>query len=158
MGNYYPIFVRYNEFSQERLIDGENKIYIGIIAPKTNPHSSQAIKIGEYGVIKRLENFIETSNSLIFQYEMDTQMVLTKRKDEIIIYIKDEQKNNTICKTMEPLCREIFRPIDYGDCSIEYDKIPNFIRPKVSNIKTELGKKLYLEFAKGVINHEPIER
>ena len=53
MGNYTSAFNIYenNEYlKQDRLIDGENKIYIGVVSPKpyTNPYSSQAIRIGDW--------------------------------------------------------------------------------------------------------------
>ena len=141
-----------NVFSQEflkfdRMIDGESKIVIGIVAKKKdpNPYSSQAIRIGLDGKLKRLESFEQTDNCLKFNYESDTSLSLTKRNDEIIICVKEPDTNTNIIKPMASICREIFKPIKFGVLSQEYDKIPDFIRPKFEDIKTEIGKSIALE-------------
>jgi hypothetical protein len=140
-----------NIFSQEylkfdRMIDGESQIVIGIVAKKDpNPYSSQAIRIGLDGKLKRLETFEQTENCLKFNYESDTTLSITKRNDEIIVCVKEPDTNTNIIKPMVSICREIFKPIKFGDLSQEYDKIPDFIRPKFEDIKTELGKSLASE-------------
>ena len=130
----------------DRLIDGESQIEVGIVAQKdSNPYSSQAIRIGLYGKLKRLETFEQTENCLKFNYESDTTLSITKRNDEIIICIKEPDTNTNIIKPMPSILREIFKPIKFGDLSNEYDKIPDFIRPKLEDIKSELGKSLASE-------------
>ena len=159
MGNYISAFnIDNNEYlKQDRLIDGENKIFIGVVSPKsyTNPYSSQAIRIGDEGKLHRLEKFIETPNSLIFEYESNTSMTLSKREKDIIVNIKEPDTNTQIIKPMNSIVREIFKPIEWRNLATEYDKIPGFIKPKFEDIKTELGR----ELASGkVISHQPIER
>lgn len=162
MGNLNDSIVlnNYNNFEylkQDRLIDGENKIYIGVVSPRprTNPYSSQAIRIGDEGKLRRLEKFIETPNSLIFEYESNTSMVLSKREKDVIINIKEPDTNTQVIKPMDSIVREIFKPIKWGNLASEYDKIPEFIRPKFEDIKTELGR----ELAAGcVISQQSMER
>jgi hypothetical protein len=125
-----------NSFSEyfifERLIDGENQIVIGILSSdkknSKNPYSSQGIKIGSNGQIKRLQNFIETQNSLIFEYEDNIVLTLTKREGNIIINLK-QPDTKTIIKPMDLVCRDFFKTIGFGDLSSEYDLIPDFIKP-----------------------------
>lgn len=154
MGNYSSAFnIPNNEsLKQERLIDEENKIYIGIVSPKphTNPYSSQAIRIGDFGKLYRLQKFIETSNSLIFEYESNTSMTLSKRDNEIIVNINEHETNTHIIKPMDSIPREIYKPIHFGNLANEYDKIPEFIRPKY-----ELESKLTYN---SVVSHQPMER
>lgn len=159
MGNYSSVFniVNNKYLKQDRLIDGENKIFIGIVStkPPTNPYSSQAIRIGDFGKLYRLEKFIETPNSLIFEYESNTSMVLSKRENDIIINVKEPETNTHFIKPMDSIVREIFKPIKWGTLANEYDKIPKFIRPKFEDIKTEIGR----ELASGdIINQQPMER
>lgn len=153
----YNIYANDEYLKQDRLIDGENKIYIGVVSPKsyTGPYSSQAIRIGDFGKLYRLKKFIETHNSLIFEYELNTTMTLSKREKDIIVNIKEPDTNTQIIKPMDSIVREIFKPIELGNLATEYDKIPKFIRPKFEDIKTELGR----ELASGkVISHQPMER
>ena len=133
----------------DRVIDGESQIFIGIVNKKNqNPYSSQAIRIGYDGELKRLESFEQTDNCLKFNYESNTTMSLTKRNNDIIINIKEPENEINIIKPMLPICREIFKPIKFADLSLEYDKIPNFIRPEFANLQTELGKSLASEYNK----------
>lgn len=159
MGNYSSAFnISNNEYlKQDRLIDGENKIYIGVVSHKlySNPYSSQAIRIGDFGKLYRLEKFIETPNSLIFEYESNTSMTLSKREKDIIVNIKEPDTNTLIIKPMDSIVREIFKPIQWSNLANEYDKIPEFIRPKFADIKTDLGRKIA---SGGVVSQQPIER
>lgn len=160
MGNHTSIFNNYDNYEylkQDRLIDGENKIFIGVVSPKppTNPYSSQAIRIGDFGKLYRLEKFIETPSSLIFEYETNTSMTLSKRDNEIIMNIKVPHTNTNIIKPMDSIVKEIFKPIKFGNLANEYDKIPGFIRPKFEDIKTNLGRELE---SGCVISQQPMER
>ena len=120
----------------DRVIDGELQVFIGIVSKKnTNPYSSQAIRIGLNGELKRLESFEQTNNCLKFNYESNASLILTKRNDDVIINIKDRGIN--IVKPMIPICREIFKPIKFGNLSTEYDKIPDFIRTSASGLDFE---------------------
>ena len=57
MGNLYS-----EHLKLDRLIDNDNKIFLGIVSPKfSNPLSTQAIKIGHNGKIFRLEKLLETN-------------------------------------------------------------------------------------------------
>jgi hypothetical protein len=133
------------EFLQfDRMIDGESQIAIGIVSKKEpNPYSSQAIRIGLDGKLKRLETFEQTDNYLKFNYESNTTMTLIKRNKDVIINIKEPENEINMIKPMTSICREIFKPIKFGEFSLEYDKIPDFIRPKLEDIQTEIGKSIY---------------
>ena len=90
MGNITPEILKF-----ERLVDNELNITIGIVSHdnssnpySSNPYSSQVIKIGDNCDLLRLTNFIETSNSLVFEYHDDTTLSFTKRNSNIILHIK----------------------------------------------------------------------
>ena len=136
MGKYTTTTTTRQEFLKfDRVIDGESQIYIGIVNKQINPYSSQAIRIGYDGELKRLESFEQTDNCLTFNYESNTTMSLTKRNDEIIINVKEPENEIHIVKSMPPICREIFKPINFADLSQEYDKIPKFINPKYDKLR-----------------------
>lgn len=122
------IFLSREYLKFDRVIDGENQIIIGIISKKEpNPFSSQAIQIGRNGNLKRLENFIQIQNCLIFEFESNTELTLSKRENDIIIYYKDPNTQIIITKPMDIPIRKFFKPIQFGDLSYEFDKIYNFI-------------------------------
>ena len=122
------IFLSREYLKFDRVIDGENQIIIGIISKKEpNPFSSQAIQIGRNGNLKRLENFIQIQNCLIFEFESNTELTLSKRENDIIIYFKDPDTQTIITKPMDIPIRKFFKPIQFGDLSYEFDKIYNFI-------------------------------
>ena len=137
MGNklfFYDSF-NYETLKKDRLIDAEHIIYIGIVEKKqSNPHSSQAIRIGTYGKLRRLERFIELDKNLIFEYEGNTVMTLSKKNDNIIINIKEPETSTNIIKPMNQDCINVFRKIGWNTMSDEYDKIPNFISPKIEDL------------------------
>ena len=137
MGNklfFYDSF-NYETLKKDRLIDAEHIIYIGIVEKKqSNPHSSQAIRIGTYGKLRRLERFIELDKNLIFEYEGNTVMTLSKKNDNIIINIKEPETSTNIIKPMNQDCINVFRKIGWNTMSDEYDKIPNFISPKFEDL------------------------
>jgi len=112
----------------DRLIDGEHQVIIGIVSKELpNPYSSQAIRIGLYGNIKRLEKFIQLPNTLIFDYEHGTNMTLSKKDNNIIINIKEPDTSTNIIKPMDNIVREMFKPIKWRTMSEEYDIIHDFI-------------------------------
>jgi len=141
MGNNIEKSIGVKEyFKSERLIDAESKIYIGIVSPLSNPLSGQAIRIGHNGKLKRLEKFIETSNSLIYEFELDTVLTLSKRDKEIIINLKEPNKKHLI-KLMNSITRELFKPIKWNMTSFDFDKIPEFINSNLSDNKSSVGKR-----------------
>lgn len=143
MGNFFSY---QGYFVASRVIDGINQVHVGVIAPiDSNPYSSQAIKIGLDGKIRRLENFIETSNCLKFEFEADTVLTLSRRDKEIILGISELETNIKIIKLMDSVCREIFKPIMWGNLSTELDKISNFIHPNFDDLQTEIGKEIALK-------------
>lgn len=146
MGNN---FGRQEFLKFDRVIDGESQIFIGIVSKKEpNPYSTQAIRIGLNGELKRLESFEQTDNFLKFEYEGNTTLSLTKRDKDIIINVKEPENEINIVKPMVSICREIFKPISFSDYSIEYDKIPGFIRPNLEDIKTDIGKSIAIKSIK----------
>jgi hypothetical protein len=127
----------------ERLIDGVNEIYIGVIEKNnSNPYSSQAIKIGLDGKIKRLEKFIETNNNLIYEYESGTSMTLTKKNNDIIIHIFDPETSTKIIKQMDLIVREIFKPIRWYELTEEYNLIEKFIALDYENNQLKLSNEI----------------
>jgi hypothetical protein len=126
MGNLLGI----EYFQMERIIDGEHQIMIGILAKNSpNPYSSQGIRIGSNGKIKRLEKFIELPNNLIFEYESDISLTLSKKDNNIIINVKEPETSTTIIKPMDTILIEMFKKIGWRTISEEYDKIYDFIKP-----------------------------
>lgn len=123
MGNFFSR--EYLTF--DRVLDGENKIFIGIVSKiEPNPMSGQAIQIGSNGKLKRLEKFTETQNNLIFEFENSTVLTLMKRDKCIIIHLQEPDTPNII-KIMDSTIRTFFNPIHFGEQSYEFDKIPDFI-------------------------------
>jgi hypothetical protein len=124
MGNFFS-----NEYLNfDRIIDDDNQIIIGIISPRdSNPLSTQGIKIGLNSNIYRLEKFIETNNSLTFEYEFGIILTLSRRSSQIIIHLKNPILNTYIIKPMDNKIRATFKPIMFGYYSFDYDKIPEFI-------------------------------
>ena len=131
---------------------------MGIVSPKdSNPYSSQAIRIGLDGKLRRLESFTETSECLKYEFEADTVLTLSKRDKDIVILIKEPETNIKIIKPMDLICREIFKPICWGNLGTELDKIPDFVRVNFDDLKTELGKELAKKANVEITSHK-IER
>ena len=124
MGNYFSS----ENLNFDRIIDEEYQIFIGIVSHKDpNPLSSQAIKIGLNGKIKRLEKFIETQNNLTFEFESGIVLTLTKRNNEIIINLNDPNTETNIIKNMDKVIRLYYKSLNFGFFSFEFDKIQKFI-------------------------------
>ena len=114
----------------DRIIDAEEHIFIGIVSKhKNNPLSGQGIRIGFDGKIKRLENFIETPTNLIYEFENNSTLTLSKRDEDIIINIKEPETNTNLTKSMDLFLRQMSKPINWSDESREFDKISNFVYP-----------------------------
>jgi hypothetical protein len=134
MGNHIGILMGYTVNDQkclkiERIIDSDFNIYIGIVATQpNNPLSAQAIRIGNDGKIKRLKKYIQSINSISYEFENDTILTLTKRNGDIIINIKESDTNKYYIKMMSDIIRTTFKPIKMSNCSDEFDEIYNFIK------------------------------
>ena len=115
----------------DRIIDGENQIYVGVIGSpnKSNPYSSQGMRIGIDGRLHRLENFIETSNSLTYEFDSNTTLCVTKRNGEILLNIKEPETSTHIIKPMDRINVDFFKPIKFSNLSTEIDKLNDFIKP-----------------------------
>ncbi len=125
-------------FKSERVIDGINQVHVGVIAPDDfNPYSGQGIKIGHDGIIRRLENFIETPNCLRYEFEADTVLSLSKKDKQIIILLKEPETNIKIIKPMDMVCRQIYKPMSWGNLSTELDKIYDFVHLDESENNSE---------------------
>ena len=154
MGNIF----NNEKFIMERLIDGEHEIYIGLVGEKSEPsylnlpspysstssYSSQAIKIGHNCALYRLKNFTEYENTLIFEYECEIILTLSKNQDKdknIIITLQQSSTNTHIIKPMDLICRKIFKSFNFNYLSIEYDKISNFI--KLNELDVPFNQNIY---------------
>lgn len=114
----------------DRVIDGEEEIYIGIVPKKVElpMYSTQGIRIGNYGKLKRMVMYEKFENGMRFIYETGTTLTITKKNNDVLLDIKDEKIN--ISKQMNPYCLKYIKPIDFGESSVEYDEMINFINLK----------------------------
>lgn len=137
MGNIQGFIFNQEYMVIERLIDGENQVTIGIVHQKDaqNPLSGQAIKVGLDGKLKRLEKFIETPNSLTYEFESNTVLTLSKRDKDIIINLKEPDTQIHLIKPMDLIVRKISKPISWRTLSEDFDKIPDFVRPEPDDIE-----------------------
>lgn len=119
---------KYETLKCDRLIDAENHIYVGIVCQNNqNSLSGQAIRIGT-GNIKRLEQFIETPTQLIYEFETNTVMTLSKKDNEVIVNISEPDTNVHLQKPMHTMVRTFSKEINWN--STELDKIVDFIQPE----------------------------
>jgi hypothetical protein len=128
-GNSTLLFEKYPQL--DRTIDDENRIYVGIIPQKgSDPYSIQALQVGRgyLAHIYRLENFIENTNSLVYEFEYEYKLTLTKRnKSSIFIRLTHDNK---LCKPvikMDDLTRKLFKSFG-NETTIEFNKLYDFIR------------------------------
>jgi len=126
MGNIQIMNSDDNCLKMDRLLDNENKIYIGI-APTIENKSSQAIRFGDYKEkCHRLINFKPSENKLEYKFENDITMILEKEEDDILLNVTSVNNNINIKKVLNPIIREHHSKICLG--SYELDRIYNFIR------------------------------
>jgi len=131
MGNNIRILMYdENDFLKcERIIDSDYNIYIGIVNKQlNNPLSTQAIKIGNDGKIKRLKKYIQSANSISYEFENDTILTLTRMNTDILINIKESDTQKYYIKSMSNIIRNKYKPIKMLNSSNELDEIYNFIK------------------------------
>lgn len=129
MGNSHPnisnVFMKF-----ERVIDADNDIYIGIVPNSNlNSYSSQAIRIGTDGQLKRIVDYKKYEDKINIDYETGTSLTITKKNENILLDIIDGNKH--IVKQMDPILIKHIKPIEFGNNSTEYDQIINFIKSTI---------------------------
>ncbi len=95
----------------------------GIVGKENNPYKTQVIRVNN-GQLKSLVNYTETSNSLIYDFEDNIKLQLTKRENDIIYHIKTNDIEYT--SNMNPVVRQIWKKISLK--SEELDKISDFVK------------------------------
>ena len=95
----------------------------GIVGKEDNPYKSQVIRIN-HGPLKSLTSFVETNNSLIYEFEDNTTLKLIKRGNDIVYHIKNNKIEHT--SSMHPFVRKIWKTIHLK--SEELDKIEAFVK------------------------------
>lgn len=117
---------RYNNcFTIDRLIDTncDGKILsVGVNGniDYNNILSHQGIRLGQYGDIKRLVSCITTDNCIIYNFEDNTRLTLTKKDNNKIIY-SFEMPGKTVVKEMDERIVNMYKTI--GMASTELDKM-----------------------------------
>jgi hypothetical protein len=117
---------RYNNcFTIDRLIDSDcdgEILSIGINGNIDNNNilSHQGIRLGQYGDIKRLVSYIKTDNSLVYRFEDNICLTLTKKENNKIMY-SFEMPGKTVVKDMDDRIVMMYKTI--GMASSELDKI-----------------------------------
>ena len=116
-----------NCFTIDRLIDAEcvdgKTLAIGING-KVNPDnmlSHQGIRLGQDGDIKRLVSFIRADNGLVYNFEDNTRLTLTKNEKTNKIMYAFEMPGKTVVKEMDDRIMGMYKTI--GMSSAELDKI-----------------------------------
>ncbi len=103
-------------------------IYVGVngeVGKKDNPYGKQVIRVND-GSLKPLVSFTETNNSLIYDFEDNVKLQLTKRDDDIVYHIKTNDIDHT--SLVNPSIRKNWKTISLT--SNELDKIAGFINPE----------------------------
>jgi hypothetical protein len=123
-----------NRVIHNRIIDDKDDIYLVTITPiDSNIYSNQAIQIGRgyLSHIWRLENFTENINSLVYEFENEYKLSLTKRGNDIILKFgyRDSSSSLQTIKKMDELTRRNFEPFENNNnITLEFNKIYGFIR------------------------------
>lgn len=108
----------------DRVLDGEEMLYIGIACSNLpNPISSQVIRHGVFGKMRRMENFIEMENGVEYIYEDNVKLSVSKNKNngQIMLNYVSPSENVQIMKPMNETCVKVFKPIQFSTLSKEYD-------------------------------------
>lgn len=118
---------RYNNcFTIDRLIDANcdgEILSVGINnnnIDNKNILSHQGIRLGQYGDIKRLVSCIKNENCIVYNFEDNTRLTLTKKENNKIIY-SFEMPGKTVVKEMDQRIVNMYKTI--GMASTELDKM-----------------------------------
>lgn len=113
----------------DRMIVAEpHRVEVGVcgaVGKEDNPYKTQVIRV-DHGPLKSLTSFVETNNSLIYEFEDNTTLKLIKKENDIVYHIKNGEIDHT--GNMHPLVRKIWKTIHLK--SEEIDKIANFVKIK----------------------------
>ena len=118
----------------DRIIVAEpHRIEVGVCGAvdayrqEDNPYKMQVIRV-DNGPLKSLTSFVETNNSLIYEFEDNTTLKLMKKENDIVYHIKSSCGAGEIDHTgnMNPLVRKIWKTIHLK--SEELDKIQAFVK------------------------------
>lgn len=116
-----------NCFTIDRLIDGEcvdgKTLTIGINS-KDNPDnilSKQGIRLGQDGDIKRLVSFIRADNGLVYNFEDNTRLTLTKNEKTNKVMYSFETPGRAVVKEFDDRIWKMYKMI--GLSSSEFDRI-----------------------------------
>jgi hypothetical protein len=118
---------RYNNcFTIDRLIDADcagKNLTIGINGHTTpdNILSNQGIRLGQDGDIKRLVSFVKADNALIYNFEENTRLTLSKDEKTNKVRYSFEMPGKTVVKEMDEKVWSMYKTI--GMSSKELDKI-----------------------------------
>jgi len=122
----------------DRILNAENKIYIGIGDEQLDNKqiSLQAIRIGDYSnKYYRLLQFTENKNELKYIFEDDVIMTLIQNDNEIILVLTHLNEAKFITTKIDPIIINWFKPINLA--SNEFDKIYDLCE-KVKNYNHSL--------------------
>lgn len=115
-----------NCFTIDRLIDADcagKNLTIGVNS-KVNPDnmlSHQGIRLGQDGEIKRLVSFVKADNALIYNFEENTRLTLSKDDKSNKIIYAFETPGKTVVKEMDNKIWSMYKTI--GMSSKELDRI-----------------------------------
>ena len=115
-----------NCFTIDRLIDADcagKNLTIGINGKvhSDNMLSHQGIRLGQDGDIKRLVSFVKADNSLIYNFEDNTRLTLSKDDKTNKIRYSFETPGKTVVKEMDDRVVSMYKTI--GLSSSELDRI-----------------------------------
>ncbi len=115
-----------NCFTIDRLIDADcagKSLSIGVNS-QINPDnmlSHQGIRLGQDGEIKQLVSFVKADNALIYNFEDNTRLTLTKNDKSNKIMYAFETPGKVVVKEMDDKVWSMYKTI--GLSSSELDKI-----------------------------------
>ncbi len=115
-----------NCFTIDRLIDADcagKSLAIGIYNDihRDNILSHQGIRLGQDGEIKRLVSFVKADNALIYTFEDNTRLTMSKNDKTNKIIYSFEMPGKTIVKQMDDRILSLYKTI--GMSSYELDRI-----------------------------------
>lgn len=115
-----------NCFTIDRLIDADcagKNLTIGVNGhgQPDNILSNQGIRLGQDGDIKRLVSFVKADNALIYNFEENTRLTLSKDEKTNKVRYSFETPGKTVVKEMDEKVWSMYKTI--GMSSKELDKI-----------------------------------